>query len=466
MKIIMLGVNHRTAPVGLREQLTITGERMAAALTRLRAAHPASELVILSTCNRTEVYLARPAHEPPTAEQLTDFLSGYCGADRAALAASVILRENEQAVAHLFRVCAGLDSMVLGESQIVGQVKRAYEQAQNSETVGPVLHKVFQQAIAVSKEARSKTGIDTGRVSVGSVAVDFAQRIFERFDDKTVVGIGAGDMAKLTLRHLASLRPAKLWVTNRTPQRAQSLIERLKLPATSAGVRPFEALDELLVEADIVLTSTGSQKPIITAERFKPLLRKRRFRPLFIIDIAVPRDVDPRVGGLNNVYLYNIDDLQGVVAANVNQRSEQVRECEAILFEEVRSCYAEVQNRDVGRLIKALRQRLHDLGRLEHERTARKMSAAAPDEMPAILEEHTNRLINKILHLPLSQLDQSSPEAPLGFYAAALRRLFDLKEESRPGPPVDGEKVAPPVEPDTPPAPTTGTAATPERSRS
>lgn len=438
MKILMIGVNHRTAPVELRERLALSGERLAGALTGLRAAHPASELVIVSTCNRTEAYLARPAHDKPDSDDLIAYFSEYCGVERSTLLASIIRRENDQAIAHLFRVCVGLDSMVLGESQIVGQIKRAYGDAQQVGTVGPVLHRVFQQAIAVSKDVRSKTGIDTGRVSIGSVAVDFARQIFERFDDKTVVGIGAGDMAKLTLRHLASLNPAKLWVTNRTPQRAHAMLDKLRLTgASAAGAKPFEALDELLVEADIVLTSTGSTEPIITAARFKPLLRRRRFKPLFIIDIAVPRDVSADVGGLNNVYLYNIDDLQNVVAANASQRSEQVQLCETLLLEEVRACYAEMQNRDIGRLVKALRHRLHELGKLEHERTSRKLANASPDEVNALLEEHTNRLINKILHLPLKQLDQRTTDTSLGFYASALRRLFDLKDDAAQQPTLD-----------------------------
>lgn len=449
MPFVVLGLNHRSAPVELREQVVFAGPDLSAALAELGKIPGIRESVIVSTCNRTEAYLARPAHDKPDTDDLIAYFSEYCGVERSTLSASIIRRENDQAIAHLFRVCIGLDSMVLGESQIVGQIKRAYGDAQQVGAVGPVLHRVFQQAIAVSKDVRSKTGIDTGRVSIGSVAVDFARQIFERFDDKTVVGIGAGDMAKLTLRHLASLNPAKLWVTNRTPQRAHAMLEKLRPVNTSAGVKPFEALDELLVEADIVLTSTGSTEPIITAQRFKPLLRRRRFKPLFIIDIAVPRDVAADVGGLNNVYLYNIDDLQGVVAANANQRSEQVQLCETLLLEEVRSCYAEMQNRDIGRLVKALRHRLHELGKLEHERTIRKLANASPEDVNALLEEHTHRLINKILHLPLKQLDQRSTDTSLGFYAAALRRLFDLKDDAGPQPPPDTA----PSEPNESPAP-------------
>lgn len=432
MKLLMLGVNHRTTPVELREQVALADDRLTSALADLRAAYPHCEVVILSTCNRTEIYAARPTHESPSVEQLIEFMTRHCKAGGEVLAGSMLQYKNEQVIAHLFRVCSGLDSMVLGESQIVGQVREAYETANTAGTVGAVLHRIFQQAIAVSKDVRTRTGIDADRVSVGSVAVDFARRIFGNLNDKVVVGLGAGDIAKLTLRHLASLRPARLWIANRTPHRAHALIHQLKLDDARIGVRPFEALDDLLLEADIIITGTGATEPIITASRLEPLAKRRGDRPLFIIDIAVPRDVDPRVSAVGNVHLYNIDDLQSVVAANAAQRSELVQQCETILAQAVRDTYTEIQNRDIGRLIKAFRQRLHDLGRIEQERTARKLAAASPDELPALLDEHTNRLINKILHLPLSQLDQRRADIPLNFYAAALRRLFDLQEDPTP----------------------------------
>jgi glutamyl-tRNA reductase len=304
-----------------------------------------------------------------------------------------------------------------------------------------VLHRVFQQAISVARQARAATGIDAGRLSVGSVAVDFARQVFEHVDDKTVAAIGAGEMAKITLKHFLSLKPGKLWLTNRSHDRAEKLAATLGLTPGHGGVRPFADLDELLVEADIVLTSTGSHEPIVTAERFKPLIRRRRSRPLFIIDLGLPRDVEPSVGALKNIYLYNLDHLRAVVDETRGQRSEQVEACEAILLEAVRACMAEVQNRDVGRLVRALRQRLHEIGRAEQARTGRKLESLGHDALQPLLEEHTHRLINKILHLPLAQLDRREPDAPLGFYAAALRRLLDLDEDAvAPAPPA-GSRV-------------------------
>ena len=427
MRIVMVGLNHRTAPVELRERVAFQGDALHAALDRLREQHPHAELAILSTCNRTEIYLARGTHESPTVDHLIELLSRGIAEDTARIRAALVHREGEQAVLHLFRVCAGLDSMVLGEPQVLGQAKRAYEVAQNRCTVGPVLHRVFQDAIAVAKRVRTETGIDSGRGSVGSVAVDFARQIFQDFSDKTVVGIGAGELAKLTLTHLAGLKPARLWITNRTASRAETLARRLNIAVDAGGVRSFEDLDALLVEADVVLTATGADRPIITAERFKPLLRKRRFRPLFIIDVALPRDVEPEVGSLANIYLYNLDDLQRAIAQTQQSRAEEAQQCEEQLRDAARACLAQVQNRDVGVLIKALRHKLHELGKAEQERTMRKL-AASPRDVESLLEEHTHRVINKILHMPLSQMDQRKADSPLAFYAAALRRLFDLHE--------------------------------------
>ena len=426
MRIVMVGLNHRTAPVELREKVALAGDDLDAALTELTLRFPAAECAVLSTCNRTEVYVVRGTHEPPSADELRALLTEYSAVSIEDITPHSIHREQEQALRHLFRVAAGLDSMVLGETQILGQVRRAYESAARRGTVGPVMHRVFQQALAAAKQVRTQTGIDAGRVSVGSVAVDFARQVFTDFTDKTVVGIGAGELAKTALRHLTTLQPKGLWLINRTADRAAMLAEQLHLTGPGGGVRPWEELDNLIVDADVILTSTGAREPVITAERFRPLLRKRRHRPLFIIDLAVPRDVEETIGAMSNVYLYNIDDLQSVIAETHGQRREQVERCEAGLADAVRSCLAQIQNRDLAGLIRQLRDRLNAIGHAERRRTVRKLDAG--QDASDVIDEHTHRLINKILHLPLSQLDGGDPDAPLGFYAAALRRLFDLDD--------------------------------------
>jgi len=445
MRIVMLSISHRTASVDLRERIAIAGERLAAAIDGLRSGKPLAEAVVLSTCNRTELYIARPAQDASPHDELCQFLARFSNVSMKDIASVAVIREQEEAIAHLFRVATGLESMVLGEPQILGQVKQAYEKSQQMKAAGPVLHRVFQQAISVAKQVRHESGIGEGRVSIGSVAVDFASQIFERFDDKVMVAVGAGEMAKITLKHLQALKPAKLWLTNRTRQRAEDLAARM--PSVSCGVRGFDELDNLLVEADIVLTSTGAQQPIITEARFKPLIRRRRSRPIFIVDIAVPRDVEPAVGNLSNVYLYNIDDLQRVVLKTHETRSAQVDQCELMVREAARSCIAAVQHRDVGHLIRALRERLHAYAKAERERTLKRLAGTPIDDLPeafaAAMDEHDHRLVNKILHLPLSQLDPKDANGSLAFAAEALRQLFGLDEKAADADPLPaGEGVA------------------------
>lgn len=427
MKLSVVSVNHRTAPVQLREKLAVDEQRFAEALSQLRATHPAVELVIVSTCNRVEWYIARPLEQPPDVEELRAFIAELCGVDRGELDAASITRENREAVEHLFRVVCGLESMVLGEPQILGQVRKAYEQAQAVGSLDATLHLLFQEALATAKRVRVETKIDEGRLSIGSAAVDFARQIFDSFEDKTVVGIGAGEMAKLTLQHLLSLSPKRLWLTNRSSDRARALANKLGVTAEVGGVRHFDDLDQLLVEADIVLTSTAAPLPIITADRLAPLLKRRRLRPLFILDIAVPRDVAEDVARLSNVYLYDIDDLQHVVQQTHEERSRHAAEAQVLVRDAAEACMSQIQNQDIGRMISDLRQRLHDIGAAEQQRTLARMRATDPDQHEKLLEEHTHRLVNKILHLPLRQLDRRQPASSLGFFAAAISRLFDLR---------------------------------------
>lgn len=433
MRLLMLGFNHRTAPLELREALAFDDDHAGQAINDLRSEHPGSECVLLSTCNRTELYIARPIHDPPTIQHLRQFISQRTGVDADTVHAASIHREQDQAAAHLFRVSTGLDSMVLGEPQILGQVKRAYQLADKSGSVGPVLHRLFQGALTAAKQARHQTGIDQGRTSVSSVAVAFARNIFDHFGDKTVLAIGAGEMVKAALTSLRREEPNRLLVVNRTHQRAIDLAASLELTGDQHGARAWENLDALLVEADIVVSCTASPEPIVTAERFKPLLRKRRGRPLFMLDLAVPRDLDPAIGAMRNVYLYNLDDLQKAVKATESDRQELAEQCEHLLMQHVERCMGEIQHRDVGRLVKQLRQRLHDIAQEEQGRTARKLAAlngqSTEDTVQGLIEQHNHRLVNKILHLPLSQLDRTDTDASLGFYAAALRRLFDLHDQ-------------------------------------
>ncbi len=430
MRVLMIGVNHKTASVETRERLAFAGSGADELLEQFRASYPQAEAVLLSTCNRTELYVARPSHEAPSFDDVAQFLAKRSQLTVEQIVNVLIQAEGDDAVEHLMRVACGLDSMVLGEPQILGQVKRAYEQSNRNQAVGPVLHKCFQHVIAGAKTIRTETGIDAGKLSVGSVAVDFARQIFETFHDKNVLAIGAGDMAKVTLTHLMALEPRRLVVANRTPARAQALVEMLGIADGKGRAAPLDRLSELLIEADIVVSSTGAPEPIITHALLKPVMKSRRSRPLFLIDIAVPRDVARDVQSLENVYSYNLDDLQQVVTDTLGARTEQVRACEVLIKESVKKCLTQLQHRDVGQVIRALRTKLHAVGEAEMLRTGRKLQSqgASAEEIARILEEHNHRLINKILHIPLSKLDTSDHQAPIGYYAAALKKLFELEE--------------------------------------
>jgi glutamyl-tRNA reductase len=434
MRVLMIGVNHKTASVEMRERLAFSGSLADELLEQFRASYPSAEAVLLSTCNRTEIYVARASHEAPSAEDVAQFLARRSGLTLEQVSGVLIQWEGDDAVEHLLKVACGLDSMVLGEPQILGQVKRAYEQSNRNQAVGPVLHKTFQHAIAGAKTIRTQTGIDAGRLSVGSVAVDFARQIFETFGDKNVLAIGAGDMAKVTLRHLLELEPRRLVVANRTVAKAQALVEMLGINDGRGRAAPLDDLAGLLVEADIVVSSTGAAQPIITHGLLKPVMKSRRSRPLFLIDIAVPRDVASDVQSLENVYSYNLDDLQRVVNETLGSRTELVRACESLIKESARKCLTQLQHRDVGQVIRALKTKLHAVGEAEMLRTGRKLASpgASPEEIARILEEHNHRLINKILHIPLSKLDTSDHQAPIGYYAAALKKLFELDAPTGP----------------------------------
>jgi len=398
-----------------------------AALSELRGRYPQAELAVLATCNRTEVYVARPLHGHPRIEQVIDWLAERHGSSVEALSSMLYHFDNERAIRHLFRVACGLDSMVRGEHQIVSQVRQAYDAAQRAETAGKSMHRLFQQALSTSKRVRGATGLSDGRRSVAGAAVEFARHLFDEMSEKTVLAIGAGEMAKLTVRQFREARPGRLLVTNRTADRAAALAE-----ATGGEPVAYEALDAHLEAADVVISSTGSSRPILTEPRLRALMRRRRHRPVFLIDIAVPRDVDPAAGDLPNVYLFDLDDLQRAVETNAGDEAGAMAEAERLVEQSVGECYALVQTGDVYELIRRLRRRLHNAGAAENARTVNKLRGAGveADEQraEAIVAEHTHRLINKILHRPLVELARGDSRTA-ALYATALRRLFDLDEE-------------------------------------
>lgn len=424
MHLIGIGISHHTADVGVREKLAMNEEQVKMFLSTLHEAHPQTEFALISTCNRTELYMARPLHGHPRLDEVISHFAHWAKVTVEELKPVVYHHENKGMLEHLFRVGAGLESMVLGENQILGQIRQAYEHAQQAGTTGPALHKLFQSALRIGKKVRTETGINEGRTSVSSVAVQFAKQLFDDLSSKRVLAIGAGKMTELTLQHFMEHSPKELLVCNRSLEKAQSLAV-----SYDANARGFDELEALLVEADIVISSTGAREPIVTLKDFQPLMKKRRFRPLFVVDIAMPRDFESAVGDVEGVYLYNLDDLQQVLDDTVGTRESEKQACEEIIAHGVKQCYAEVQNEDFSELIQLLRGYLHELGQAESQRVANRLLHADDDEqVQAILDEFTHRLINKILHRPLGELKNHRPVAS-AMYATALRRLFALDGE-------------------------------------
>ena len=418
-RVRLLGLNHTTAPLELRERLAISPARQAEAVRQLQSSVQGSEVVILSTCNRVELYLAR---SEPAIEVLPQFLERFQNVPRREFAGSVYERSGRDAVEHLFNVASSLDSMVLGETQILGQVRDAYHAARDVGATGAVLNPLFQRAVAVGKQVQHETGLGEGRLSIASVAVDYARGIFDHFNNKTVLCVGAGKMASLVLRHFAALKPERLIVSNRDAEKAA------RLAGEFGGIgASLDALDDQLVAADVIVTSTGATDPIVTTQRFEQLLRRRRYRPAFIIDLAVPRDVEAEVGELENVYLYNLDDLQRSVAATRSDRGAAIDAARKIVRRHVDEFGAALRHRQLGPTINTLYSRYHAMATEELNRAIAKMPNV-DEAMRAQLEEMTRRIVNKVLHDPVEALKrgEGSHDVPADRYLHALEKLFHL----------------------------------------
>ncbi len=422
-RLLLLGLNHTTAPLEVREKLAFNNAQRRAAIEAFLARFHGCEAVLLSTCNRVELYVGRDAHGAPAVEEMSRFLSEFHGLQQAAFQEHLYLKTDRAVIEHLFAVASSLDSMVLGETQILGQVRDAYETSLQLSATGPSLNPLFQRAVAVGKRVLTETALAEGRISVASVAVDYAQRIFEHFGDKTVLCIGAGKMAILALKGFEALSPRELLVCNRDPDKAIALAQRFRGRAV-----PFVDLPDHLVSADIVVSSTGSQQPIITRELFEGLRRRRRYRPVFLIDIAVPRDIEQEVSQIENVYLYNLDDLQQVVAGTQSQRREAIDAARAIVTRHVEEFAVWHRQREMGPVIDRLYRRYHRLAQEELTRTLGKTEGISqPDR--AQLEEMTRRIVNKLLHTPVHTLRRSERlGTPTAQSVHALEKLFWLDE--------------------------------------
>ncbi|OFW07011.1 MAG: glutamyl-tRNA reductase [Acidobacteria bacterium RIFCSPLOWO2_02_FULL_68_18] len=421
MHLFLLGVSHRTAPVDMRERLDFSSRDVGAAVEALAARSSAAESVVLSTCNRSEIYAAT-ADPTRVRGELVAFLSDYHELPRDAFLPHVFTYDDAAAAHHLFRVAAGLDSLVVGEPQILGQVKDAFQVAAERHCTGPLLNKTFHSAFGVGKRVRTETALGEGAVSVSFAAVALARKIFGRLQGRHVLVVGAGEISALTAQHLRTHGVAEIVITSRTAAHAAAL-------AGEVGGRavPWGDMTTAIVHADIVITATGSQRPIITRADVEAATGRRRPYPLFIIDIAVPRDVDASVGEIEQVFLYNVDDLQNIVQENLARRTAEIARAETIVAEELARFTAWQRSRRAVPTVVALRQRFDEIRRSELQRLDPRLSGLTPEARTRV-EEVTRLIVEKLLLEPTEQLKALPDEETQAAYTEAVNRLFRLSQ--------------------------------------
>ncbi len=423
MKVQLVGMSHRRTPVALRERLAFDEQQAGEALEALRERYPEAEAVLLSTCNRVELYTAsEDPHGTPSTAEAASFLAEQRGLRTEEILDHLIDCSGEEAVRHLFCVAASLDSMVLGEPQIVSQVKQAYELACARQATGPLTNQIFQAALRVAKRIASETSINERRVSIPSVAVcDFARQVFEQFEDKRVLVIGAGEMGQETLRILVQEGARQITVLNRDYEKACAVAA-----AWHGRAAPWHDLEAELAAADVVVSTTGATQPIVTLEQFRRVQTRRDQRDLFVLDLAIPRDFDPAIGehGLN-VYLYTIDDLQAVCEQNRRMRDRELPAALQIVEQEAKRFMADLNHWATGPVIKRLRVGWQEISDEELHRLFGRLPELS-DEARQEIRQSFERLLNKLLHPPLQSLRQEARHGVPHGLLEALKRLFHL----------------------------------------
>jgi len=420
MNILVVGLSHKTAPVDIRERVAFAPTAMETPLRQVVGLPGIAEAVIVSTCNRVEIYAS--SRDPEGAcSQLRRFLADFHQIPAEELNPHLYERIGSDAIHHVFRVASSLDSMVIGEPQILGQIKTAYGYASEFKTVGLILNRFLHKAFSVAKRVRTETEIASNAVSVSFAAVELARKIFGTLNDKTVMLIGAGEMCELAARHFVNNGVAGVLVTNRTFERAEKL-------AAEFGGRPVPFADYVdhLHQADIVLTSTGAPGFILDKPQLEGVIKRRKNRPMFLIDIAVPRDIDPKANAIDNIYLYDVDDLQEVVQANLKERQKEAKKAEAIVEAEVGQFDTWLSGLDVVPTIVALRKKFEDIRQEEVQKTLSRLSHLSDKERKSI-EAMTSAIINKALHQPVALLKQCQADSgSCDAYVDAVRALFNL----------------------------------------
>ncbi|MDT8395150.1 MAG: glutamyl-tRNA reductase [bacterium] len=423
MEILIVGLSHKTAPLEIREKVSFAEADLSVGIKTLIACPNVSEGLIVSTCNRVELYTAVPKRSLDKArEEIAQFLSEHHQVPREKLDPHLYVLSGEECVQHIFRVASSLDSMVVGEPQILGQVKEAFGCAANVQATGNILNRLLHKAFSVAKRVRSETRIATSAVSISFAAVELAKKIFGELDGKTVMLVGAGEMAELAARHLLGNGLEHIIVANRTYERAVTLAEEF-----GGSAVPFDELAQQMELADIVISSTGAPNIIIDKKMVQRLIKRRRNRPMFFIDIAVPRDIDPAVNQVENVYAYDIDDLQGVVETNIKTRSKEAAKAEEIVNGEVRQFNDWMRSRESFPTIVALREWAEEVRRGELEKTLKRIEGLSEADTKKI-EAMTEAILNKILHKPVSSMKRAAHAGDEGEVVSIVRKIFDLEE--------------------------------------
>ncbi|HKC94011.1 MAG TPA: glutamyl-tRNA reductase [Nitrospira sp.] len=422
MHIVVVGLSHKTAPVEIREKLAVPESRLGEALTRLCSYQGIKEGMLLSTCNRVEVYAVVEELEPGYS-RIQEFLAdAHLSVSSEQLTPHLYWQTGDRAIAHLFRVASSLDSMVVGESQILGQVKDAFEMALTHKTTGLILNKVVKKAISVAKRVRTDTRIAETAVSVSYAAVELAKKIFSDLRDKTVLLVGAGEMAKLAARHFIASGVRHVRVTTRTPQHAVELADRFKGAAV-----PYEQFRDEMATADIVLVSTGAAHYLVSSDDVQRAVKQRMNRPMFLIDISVPRNIDPAVRHVDNAFLFDIDDLKFRVEQNRDERLQEAEQAEHMVLQEVGVVRQWLQSLEVTPTIVALKTRAEDIKRAEVEKALARLAHLPPQER-ALVETMASTIVNKLIHNTMVTLKSEVTSADGAAFVEAARRFFNLSD--------------------------------------
>ncbi len=422
MHIIVAGLSHKTAPVEIRETVTFPEQILSDALHMLTGYPSINEAVILSTCNRMEIYVV--ASDPDKGkDDVIRFISDYHSLERDKLEKYLYFREGKNAILHLFRVASSLDSMVIGEAQILGQVKTAYNAAFEAEATSTVMNRLFRHGFLAGKRVRTETEIGESAVSISYAAVELAKKVFESLTGRTVMLIGAGEMIELTATHLLSNGVSNVIVTNRTYERAESLAQKYN----GVAVRFNDFVDQM-VHADIVISSTGAPHYVVTKDHVNFVMQKRKNKPIFFIDIAVPRDIDPAAAKIYNVFAYDIDDLDSVVQTNLEERKKAATIAEEIVEHEVANFSSWLATLEVAPTIASLRRMAEEVRQKELEKHLRKLPNLSDAELNTV-NALTSAIVNKLLHQPIVKAKECSTRKDGYLYIESLKVLFNIEDE-------------------------------------